>query len=116
MSTSTESLSVVLQKFFSSWEQLRQMGILTSKKDFTCQIGEWLVETLYGGKRASSSIQKAWDVDVKGKRIQVKTHAKAASNAARFTLVDCTSMENVDELVIMVFSFNYKLRAFYKLP
>jgi hypothetical protein len=95
---------------------LRDEGILINKKDFTCQIGEWLVEMLYDGKRATSGIQKGWDVDVKGKHIQVKAHAKAETNPAKFSAVDKDSTERIDELIIVIFSFDYKLKAFYKVP
>lgn len=40
--------------------------------DFSYQIGEWLVEMIYEGKRATSGIQKGWDVDGKGKHLLVK--------------------------------------------
>ena len=102
--------------FFQSMKALRDEGILINKKDFTCQIGEWLVEMLYDGKRATSGIQKGWDVDVKGKHIQVKAHAKAETNPAKFSAVDKDSTERIDELIIVIFSFDYKLKAFYKVP
>lgn len=95
---------------------MRDKGIRINKKDFTCQIGEWLVEMLYEGKRATSGNQKGWDVDVKGKRIQVKAHAKAESNKASFTAVHKDSSERIDEFIIVVFTFDYKLKAFYKVP
>jgi len=68
------------------------------------------------GKRATSGIQKGWDVDVKGKHIQVKAHAKAETNNARFSAVDKDSKEKIDELIIVVFTFDYKLKEFYKVP
>jgi len=105
-----------LTVFFQSMKALRDEGILINKKDFTCQIGEWLVEMLYDGKRATSGIQKGWDVDVKGKHIQVKAHAKAETNPAKFSAVDKDSTERIDELIIVIFSFDYKLKAFYKVP
>ena len=87
---------------------LRDEGILINKKDFTCQIGEWLVAMLYDGKRATSGIQKGWDVDVMGTHIQVKAHAKVETNSAKFSAVDKDSTERIDELVIVVFTFDYK--------
>jgi hypothetical protein len=105
-----------LDNFFNAMKELREQGILINKKDFTCQIGEWLVEMIYEGKRATSGIQKGWDVDVKGKHIQVKAHAKAEANNAKFSAVDKDSTETIDELIIVVFTFDYKLKAFYKVP
>ena len=105
-----------LKAFLEAMKTLRDEEILINKKDFTCQIGEWLVEMLYGGKRATSGIQKGWDVDVNVKHIQVKAHAKAETNSAKFSAVDKDSTEIIDELIIVVFTFDYKLKAFYKVP
>lgn len=113
---SIETKSKALDSFFQAMKALRDEEILINKKDFTCQIGEWLVEMLYDGKRATSGIQKGWDIDVKGKHIQVKAHAKAETNNAKFSAVDKNSTERIDELIIVVFTFDYKLKAFYKVP
>jgi hypothetical protein len=53
-----------IKKYIKVLAALRKEGILTDKKDFTCQIGEWLVEQLYNGKRAPTTNQKGWDVKV----------------------------------------------------
>jgi hypothetical protein len=66
----------VLKELFAMLNKLRDEGVLLNKKDFTCQIGEWLAETIFDGKRATNGIQKGWDVEIKGKFIQVKAHAK----------------------------------------
>ena len=113
---SIETKSKALDSFFQAMKALRDEEILINKKDFTCQIGEWLVEMLYDGKRATSGIQKGWDIDVKGKHIQVKAHAKAETNNAKFSAVDKNSTERIDELIIIVFTFDYKLKEFYKAP
>ena len=105
-----------LSMFFESMKMLKEEGILVNKKDFTCQIGEWLVETIYDGKRAESGIQKGWDVDVKGKHIQVKTHAKKEGNNNRWSRVEKDSTEVIDSLVIVVFTHDYKLKEFYDVP
>lgn len=97
-------------------KKLRDEKILINKKDFTCQIGEWLVEILYNGKRATSGIQKGWDVDISGKHIQVKAHAKAEGNKNRWSAVEKETTETIDELIIVVFTFDYKLKEFYKAP
>ncbi len=111
----TEKIDAV-KNYIECLQILHAENILTNKKDFTCQIGEWLVETLYDGKRAISGIQKGWDVDVNGRHIQVKTHAKAEHNTNRWSAVDKESTEVIDELIIIVFSFDYKLKEFYKIP
>lgn len=105
-----------LDDLFSAIKSLREEGMLINNKDFTGQLGEWLVEMIYEGKRASSGIQKDWDVDVNGRHIQVKTHAKAESTTARWSSINKKTAEKVDELIILVFSFDYKLKEFYKVP
>src|ERR1700741_4087433 len=105
-----------LRQFFQSLRELKEEGILINKKDFNCQIGEWIVETIYDGKRAASGIQKGWDVDVKGKHIQVKCHATATGNNSRWSAVNNLTTEKVDELIIIVFSFDYKLKEYYQIP
>jgi len=72
-----ENKAKALKVFLETMKILRDEKILINKKDFTGQIGEWLVEMLYGGKRAASGIQKGWDVEVDGKHIQVKAHTKS---------------------------------------
>jgi len=105
-----------LKKFFKALETLRAEGILINKKDFTCQLGEWLVETMYDGKRARSGIQPGWDVEANGMHIQVKAHAKAETNKAKFSAVNPRTKEKIDELIIVVFTQDYKLKRFYKIP
>jgi sugar-specific transcriptional regulator TrmB len=111
-----ESKQKALKEFFQLLNNLRDEGILINKKDFTCQIGEWIIETIYNGKRATSGIQKDWDIDINGKRIQVKAHAKAEGNNNRWSAVNNKITERVDELIIIVFTFDYKLKEFYKIP
>jgi len=105
-----------LETFFSAMKILRDEKILINKKDFTCQIGEWLVEILYDGKRSDNGIQKGWDVIANGKQIQVKAHAKADGNTNRWSAVEKESTERIDELIIVVFTQDYKLKEFYKIP
>ncbi|OJX49436.1 MAG: hypothetical protein BGO88_14415 [Flavobacterium sp. 38-13] len=107
---------IALENFFKSMKALRDEKILINKKDFTCQIGEWLVEVLYNGKRAQNGIQKGWDVQVNNKYIQVKTHAKASNNTNRWSAIEKESSEKIDELIIIIFSPDYKLKEFYKVP
>lgn len=111
-----ESKKQALVNFFNALDVLRDEGIMINQKDFTCQVGEWLVEVIYEGKRAGNGIQKGWDVNVGGKHIQVKTHAKAGTNGARWSRVESYPDDKIDELIIIVFAPNYKLKEFYKVP
>jgi hypothetical protein len=62
------------------------------------------VETLYDGKRAENGIQKYWDIESDLGKIQVKTHAKASSNKARWSAIKYDVDSNVDYVVIVVFT------------
>jgi hypothetical protein len=105
-----------IENYITSLQELHTLGILKSKHDFTSQIGEWLVETIYDGKRAVSSIQKGWDIDVNGYHIQVKAHAKSEGNNNRWSAVDRNETEKIDELIIIEFTPYYKILKFYKVP
>jgi hypothetical protein len=111
------SNEILLKNFFKSLDELRDAKILINKKDFTGQIGEWLVEILFDGKRSNNSIEKGWDVKVDNTFIQVKTHAKSETNNARWTAVkvDYKNIQ-IDFLIIVIFTENYKLKEFYKVP
>jgi len=114
MENPTEIKTQAIKNYFKAIGELKNLDILTNKKDFTGQIGEWLVETIYDGKRAEKANQKGWDIDVNGKHIQVKTHAKAFNNNNRWSAVEPT--EDIDELIIIIFSEVYKLKEFYIIP
>lgn len=111
-----EKIKHSLNDLLAAIKSLKEYGILINNKDFTCQLGEWFVEMIYEGKRASSGNQKDWDVDINGKHIQVKAHAKAESTTARWSSIKNDSTEKIDELVIVVFTSVYKLKEFYKVP
>jgi len=55
-------------------------------------------------------------VEVKEKFIQVKAHAKKPGNNNRQSAVNNETSQRVDELIIIVFTFDYKLKEFYKVP
>ncbi len=115
MSTYSE-ISDALKNYFSALNKLRELKIITNSKDFTSQVGEWLVLQLLGGEKAKSGIQKHWDIVTNGKKIQVKTHAKASTNNARWSAIKYDESAEIDELIIIVFTENYKLLEFYKIP
>lgn len=105
-----------IENYITALQELHTLNILKSKHDFTSQIGEWLVEKIYDGKRADSSIQKGWDIDVNGWHIQVKAHAKSERNRNRWSAVDRNETEKIDELIIIEFTPYYKILNFYKVP
>jgi hypothetical protein len=116
MNVALSEKSDALKAYFEAVKCLRTKQILVNQKDFTCQIGEWLVEEIYSGKRAISGIQKGWDVEIDGRFIQVKAHAKAVGNTNRWSAIERESSVVIDELIVVVFSPDYKLLEFYKAP
>ena len=105
-----------LTHFFAAMDGLRDKGTLTNQKELTGQHGEWLVEVIFDGKRAESGVEKGWDVDITGYRIQVKTHAKYDTNPTSWTPLGNPAIGIADELIIIVFTKAYKLKSFYRIP
>jgi hypothetical protein len=99
--------------------QLRAKGVIRSER-ITGDIGEWLAETAYGGKRAKSATQKGWDIEVRSsetcQRLQVRSHAKSKGNNARWTDIKPDSVELFDRLIIVVLSDDYRVEEWYDIP
>jgi len=112
----TIELKIALNNYFQSLKRLQEIGITTNKKDFTSQIGEWLIEKIYNGQRAISGIQKYWDIETEFGKIQVKTHSKSKTTKARWSAIKYDIDSNVDFVVIIVFSEDYKLNEYFKIP
>jgi hypothetical protein len=112
----TEKLKIAFENYFNALNELKALGVTKNKKEFTSQLGEWFVETLFDGKRSENGIQKYWDLDCVLGKIQVKTHAKATSTKARWSAIKYDVDSNVDYVAILVFTEDYKLREFYKVP
>ena len=106
-----------IKSYIENLERLKEVGVLQNKKDFTSQIGEWLVAELYDGVRSESSTQKDWDIKVGNDFfIQVKAHAKAIGNNNRWTEIKYEKDAKINELNIIVFTHDYKLKELYKIP
>ena len=58
-----DKINNALANYFVALQELRSLGVLPNSKDFTSQLGEWIVEEMFQGKRAENGIQKYWDVD-----------------------------------------------------
>ena len=109
-------IKTALNNYFESLKRLQEIGVITNKKDFTSQIGEWLVENIFEGQRAASGNQKSWDIETEDGKIQVKTHSKSKTTPARWSEIKYDIDANVDFVVIIVFSEDYKLNEFFKIP
>lgn len=111
-----KSIGALLTNYFKAANALKEAGLTRNKKDFTSQTGEWLVSEIYGGTMATSGIQKGWDLMVGDKRIQVKTHSKALTTPARWSVIKHDVNAEIDELIIVVFTEAYTLAEFYVVP
>jgi hypothetical protein len=110
-----EEIKKQLNIFFGSLFELRNLGVAPNSKDFTSQLGEWLVSEIFNGKRAQSGIQKDWDVKVDGKNYQVKTHAKSVTDKNKWSYVNYKDDAEIDFILLIVFTPDYKLKEFYKI-
>lgn len=111
-----QDLKTAILDYFKAFRRLKELGVVINKKDFTSQIGEWLVQEVYGGKRAESGIQKYWDIETEKGKIQVKSHAKSKTTSARWSAIKYDVDAEVDFVVIVVFSEDYQLTEFYQIP
>jgi hypothetical protein len=116
MKTESEIRDVraAINDFTSAKGKLRKMDVVRSER-LVGEIGEWFVAELYGGDRATSTSQKGWDVVVGQTKIQVKTHAKGDDNTARWTELK-NDLEGFDELAVVVFTKDFILEEFYRVP
>jgi hypothetical protein len=105
-----------LQNYFLSIKKLKELNLVTNQRDFTTNIGEWLVETIYDGERSKNGIQKYWDINATIGKIQVKSHAKSFNTKARWSAIKNYQNADIDYVVIVVFNENYTLLEFYKIP
>lgn len=111
-----DKINNTLANYLLALQELRNLGVLPNSKDFTSQLGEWIVEEIYQGKRAENGIQKYWDVDCSQGKIQVKTHAKGDKTKARWSNIKKIETKEIDHVVIIVFNKNYELQEFYNAP
>ena len=107
-----EKLKEAFENYSKALNELNTLGVTKNKKDFTSQLGEWFVETLFDGKRSENGIEKYWDLECELGKIQVKTHAKASSTKARWSAIKYDVDSNVDYAVIVAFTEDFKLREF----
>jgi hypothetical protein len=111
------ALQMALKDFFRAWKNLKDLKVLNNKKDFTSQLAEFIVASIYEGDLSTNSIQKDWDVILRDNRkIQVKSHAKATTNNNKFTPVPYKEDASIDLFVIIVFTEEYKIKHFYEIP
>lgn len=111
-----DEINKALKNYLDSLFELKRLGVVRNKKDFTSQIGEWLVSELYGGQLAETSVQKYWDIKIGNENVQVKTHSKSTTTKNRWSAIKKDEYAQVQLLIIVIFSDDYKLKEFYKIP
>ena len=109
-----ESIKMNLDYYLSSIRNLKSLGVINNKRDFTSQIGEWFVSKIVNGTISNNGIQKDWDIMVNDYKIQVKSHSKALTTSARWSdLKNYNENSDIDYLAILVFDESYKIQEFY---
>ena len=113
-SSENEIIRSALDSMVRAKRVLRDYDVTRSER-LVGEIGEWLVESIFGGERASSSSQKGYDIIRDDRRVQVKTHAKGDANNARWTEFKYQKGE-FDDFVIVVMSKEYCLKEIFYIP
>jgi hypothetical protein len=111
-----EIIKMAILDYLNALKKLKTLKIINNKRDFTSQLGEWLIAELYSGKIASNGKQKDWDLQINDKFIQVKSHSKATTTKRRETDFVYNDNAKVDFFIIIIFDENYKLENIYKIP
>ncbi len=107
--------NAILQ-YLEALKNLKDLKIIKNQKDFTSQLGEWLIAELLNGEISTKGNQVDWDIKVGDKFYQIKTHAKSITTPRSDTEIKYGKDAKIDFLVIVVFSENYKLIDIYKAP
>lgn len=103
-----------LNQLFEAKQTLWSLGVLRSER-LTGEIGEYIVGSLHGYRRALSSSNKGWDLQSEcGKKIQVKAHAKGFLNGYRATMIK--NFDRFDSLSIVVMEPDYRIKSIYEIP
>jgi hypothetical protein len=105
-----------LENYFKSLKKLEELGICQNRRDFTSQLGEWLICELYNGKLAQNGKNPDWDMTVGTQKIQVKAHSKAKTTKREDTDFLYDESSDIDRFVIVVFNIDYKIKNIYNLP
>ncbi len=105
-----------IEKFLMWLQKLNELKIFNSRRDFTSQLGEWLIAEMYNAELAESGKQKDWDMKVGQTKIQVKTHSKAKTTKRANTDFKYDKNADIDIFIIVVFTDEYKIKTIYELP
>lgn len=95
-------------------QSLRDLGVVRSQRTES-DYGEWIASQVLKLPMATNRVNKGWDIGDGSRRVQVKTHAKAANTSARRTTLRSTALD-FDELAVVLLTPTYRLRSFYLVP
>ena len=111
----TEKLSAI-KDYLNALKRLKELNIITNKRDFTSQFGEWLIAEMYGATLATNGKQQYWDMTLDGTKIQVKSHSKAITTTRKDTDFKYSDDAEIDILIIVIFSDTYKIKEIFEIP
>jgi hypothetical protein len=111
----TNKKEAILQ-YLNALRNLKDLKIIKNQKDFTSQLGEWLIAELYNGEIAINGKQKDWDIKKNDKHYQVKSHAKSKTTTRSNTDFKYNDNADIDFFIIVIFSDAYKLIDIYEIP
>jgi hypothetical protein len=100
-----------LVNLHASIEKLRSLGIIRSQK-WTADYGEWLVAKLFKGDLAESLTQSGWDIEIDGKKVQIKT-SFIPQKGPRYTR--CNISKYFDELIVVGLTKKMRIGKMYRI-
>ena len=110
-----QKLSKTLRKIVEAKKELRELGVATTERHLIGEISEWIVKELYSATRAENKSQPNWDLHLKERKFQVKSHAKGLNNKVRWTEIKYSEAADITHLIIIVFDCDYTIKEFYEL-
>ena len=103
-----------LNKIAAGKQILRKLNVIRSER-FVGELGEWFVCEIYGALRPNLKC-KYWNLMLGMHRIQVKAHGNGDCDIFRHTMFEKYTEDDFDELIIVIFTKEFKLQELYKLP
>lgn len=103
-----------LDKICAAKKALEHLGVVRSER-FTAEVGEYIASQLFSHERARTTSNKGWDLQSRcGEKIQVKAHAKGPANRCSTTYIQ--DFDLFDTLIIVVMTWDYRIKAVYRMP
>jgi hypothetical protein len=100
-----------IDSMHASVRKLKSLGVIRSQK-WTADYGEWLVAKLLDCDLAQSRVQEGWDVEIKGRKVQVRT-SFIPQKGSRYTR--CKTSDEFDELIVVGLTDNMRIGKMYRI-